>query len=95
MSEPGFDEILTRLRAVVERLEGGKLTLEQSLAAYEEGVSLARRGHTQLDRAEKRVELLVRAGQGGIEVAPFDAPPTGEGDGDAEGGGDADAGGRG
>lgn len=89
-AEPGFDELLLRLRAVVERLEGGKLTLEQSLAAYEEGVSLARRGHAQLDRAEKRVELLVRAGQGGIEVAPFDEAGAGAaGDGDAD---DSDAG---
>ncbi len=70
--EPGFDEVLDRLRLVVERLEGGKLTLEESLSAYEEGVSLARRGHTLLDRAEKRVEVLVRAGAGGIEVAPFE-----------------------
>ena len=94
--EPGFDEILARLRAVVERLEGGKLTLEQSLAAYEEGVGLARRGHGQLDRAEKRVELRVRAGQGGIEVAPFDAQPTGGDEDDPGGGGDAtDAGGGG
>lgn len=93
MSEPGFDEILTRLRAVVERLEGGKLTLEQSLAAYEEGVSLARRGHAQLDRAEKRVELLVRAGQSGVEVAPFDAQPTGGDDEADSGAGGPDAGG--
>jgi exodeoxyribonuclease VII small subunit len=72
--EPGFDEVLDRLRLVVERLEGGKLTLEESLAAYEEGVSLARRGHALLDGAEKRVELLVRAGASGIEVAPFEVP---------------------
>jgi len=72
--EPGFDEVLDRLRLVVERLEGGKLTLEESLAAYEEGVSLARRGHNLLDRAEKRVEVLVRAGSTGIEVAPFEIP---------------------
>ena len=71
-AEPGFDEVLERLRVVVDRLEGGKLTLEESLAAYEEGVSLARRGHALLDRAEKRVEVLVRAGQGGIETAPLD-----------------------
>lgn len=70
--EPGFDEVLDRLRLVVERLEGGKLTLEESLSAYEEGVSLARRGHTLLDRAEKRVELLVRVGASGVEVAPFE-----------------------
>jgi exodeoxyribonuclease VII small subunit len=59
---------------VVERLEGGRLSLEESLAAYEEGVALARRGHALLDRAEKRVELLVRAGSSGVEVAPFEVP---------------------
>ncbi len=75
-AEPGFDEVLERLRVVVDRLEGGKLTLEESLAAYEEGVSLARRGHALLDRAEKRVEVLVKAGAGGVETAPFDAGRT-------------------
>jgi exodeoxyribonuclease VII small subunit len=79
-AEPGFDEILERLRVVVERLEGGKLTLEESLAAYEEGVSLARRGHTLLDRAEKRVEVLVRAGASGVETVPFDAGRAADGD---------------
>jgi exodeoxyribonuclease VII small subunit len=90
--EPGFDEVLDRLRVVVERLEGGKLSLEESLAAYEEGVSLARRGHALLDSAEKRVEVLVRAGSSGVEVAPFavpddpggDAPPGNGRDGEQE-----------
>lgn len=81
--EPGFDEVLDRLRLVVERLEGGKLTLEESLSAYEEGVSLARRGHTLLDRAERRVEVLVRAGASGIEVAPFEVPSDDESEGGA------------
>lgn len=68
----GFDELLERLRGVVERLEGGKLSLEESLAAYEEGVTLTRQGHTILDKAEKRVELLVRAGEGGYDTEPLD-----------------------
>jgi exodeoxyribonuclease VII small subunit len=76
--EAGFDEVLDRLRVVVERLEGGRLSLEESLAAYEEGVALARRGHALLDRAEKRVELLVRAGSSGVEVAPFEVPAEGD-----------------
>ena len=87
--EPGFDQVLERLRAVVERLEDGKLTLEESLAAYEEGVTLARRGHALLDGAEKRVELLVRVGDGGAETVPLSPPDTGEGD---NGAGSADAG---
>ncbi len=78
--EPGFDEVLDRLRLVVERLERGELTLEESLAAYEEGVALARRGHSLLDRAEKRVELLVRAGSSGVEVAPFEVSESADDD---------------
>ena len=74
-AEPGFDHILTRLREVVQRLESGELTLEQSLAIYEEGVQLARKGQQLLASAEKRVEILVSAA-GGVEVVPFDPKIT-------------------
>lgn len=73
--DPGFDQILARLREVVARLESGELSLEQSLQVYEEGVSLARKGQQLLATAEKRVEILVSAA-GGIEVAPFDDRET-------------------
>lgn len=70
-AEPGFDAILERLREVVQQLEGGDLSLEQSLAVYEEGVQLARRGQQMLASAEKRVEILVGSGAG-AEVQPFE-----------------------
>ena len=70
-ADPGFDTILVRLREVVQKLESGELSLEQSLAVYEEGVQLARRGQQLLASAEKRVEILVTAA-GGVETAPFD-----------------------
>ncbi len=77
--EAGFDDILERLRAVVTRLEQGNLSLEESLRAYEEGVTLARRGHALLDKADKRVELLVHSRDGEAETAPLDwEPPGGE-----------------
>jgi exodeoxyribonuclease VII small subunit len=69
----GFDAILVRLREVVQRLESGELSLEQSLAVYEEGVQLARRGQHMLASAEKRVEILVSA-SGAIETVPFEDP---------------------
>jgi exodeoxyribonuclease VII small subunit len=75
-AEPGFDQILTRLREVVTRLESGELSLEQSLLVYEEGVQLARRGQQLLAGAEKRVEILVSA-SGGLEIVPFDEPGPG------------------
>lgn len=70
-AEPGFDAIIARLREVVQKLESGELTLEQSLAVYEEGVQLARRGQQLLASAEKRVEILVSAA-GGVQTVPFD-----------------------
>lgn len=75
----GFDQILVRLREVVQRLESGELSLEQSLQVYEEGVQLARRGQQLLATAEKRVEILVSA-SGTVEVVPFEGllPATGE-----------------
>ena len=72
----GFDQILARLREVVQRLESGELSLEQSLQVYEEGVQLARRGQQLLSAAEKRVEILVSA-SGAVQVAPFDDPAPG------------------
>lgn len=71
--DPGFDAILTRLRQVVQQLESGELSLEQSLAVYEEGVGLARKGQQQLAAAEKRVEILTSASNG-ISAVPFDEP---------------------
>ncbi|MBA3817925.1 MAG: exodeoxyribonuclease VII small subunit [Deltaproteobacteria bacterium] len=79
-TDPGFDQILVRLREVVVRLESGELTLEQSLQVYEEGVQLARKGQQLLATAEKRVEILVSAsssGTGNIEIVPFDPAPNG------------------
>lgn len=70
-ADPGFDAILLRLRDVVMKLESGDLSLEQSLAIYEEGVQLARKGQTLLASAEKRVEILVSA-SGSVETVPFE-----------------------
>jgi exodeoxyribonuclease VII small subunit len=82
--ELGFDQILTRLREVVVRLESGELSLEQSLVVYEQGVQLARRGQQLLASAEKRVEILLSA-SGGLEIVPFDEA-AGPGSGDRQGG---------
>jgi exodeoxyribonuclease VII small subunit len=68
--DEGFDQVYGRLRVLVEKLEQGSLSLEDSLRTFEEGVALARRGHAILDAAEKRVELLVR-GPEGDTVVPF------------------------
>jgi exodeoxyribonuclease VII small subunit len=72
---PSFDQVLERLRQVVDRLEAGELTLEQSLAAFEEGVKLSRRGAEILDGAERRVDLLLRGEDGSVKTQPFASDP--------------------
>lgn len=57
-----FEAALERLEAVVDRLEQGELELEESLAAFEEGVRLSRRCASQLEAAEQRIEVLVQEG---------------------------------
>ena len=58
-ASPAFEDILSRLHAVVERLESGDMPLEESLALFEEGVRLSRLGSARLDEAERRVERLL------------------------------------
>ncbi|MFK7987068.1 MAG: exodeoxyribonuclease VII small subunit [Sandaracinaceae bacterium] len=60
--EPSFEQILTGLRDVVERMESGELPLEDSLKAFEEGIRLSRLGSERLDAAERRVEELLADG---------------------------------
>lgn len=54
----GFEELYNRLEATVARLENGGLTLEESLALFEEGMELARRCREILRQAELRVTRL-------------------------------------
>jgi exodeoxyribonuclease VII small subunit len=72
-----FDEILARLRVLVERLEGGNLPLEEGLGCFEEGMRLCGRGAQLLDQAEKRVEVLL-ATSDGLRTAPLAPPPDRE-----------------
>lgn len=61
-SEPSpvadFERSLDALEHLVEKMEQGDLSLDESLAAYEEGVGLYRRCQTALEAAEMRVRLL-------------------------------------
>ncbi len=75
--QQGFDQVLSSLRTVVERLEGGNLSLEQSLAAFEEGVRLSRKGAQILDAAEHRIELLLKD-DAGARAVPFEGEPRGK-----------------
>ena len=66
-----FEESLLKLEGVVAKLESGELTLEDSVALYEEGVRLSEVCKAELEKAEGRVQVLTRGRGGKPEVADF------------------------
>jgi exodeoxyribonuclease VII small subunit len=56
--QPTFEESLCRLQELVDQLEDGKLTLAQSLAAYEEGIKHLQVCHAALTETERKIEVL-------------------------------------
>ncbi|MBI2089498.1 MAG: exodeoxyribonuclease VII small subunit [Deltaproteobacteria bacterium] len=67
-----FEEALEELEKVVERLESGELSLEDSLAAFEEGVKLVRFCNQKLIEVEKKIELLVKDKEGKLQLKPLE-----------------------
>jgi exodeoxyribonuclease VII small subunit len=70
-----FERSLSELEAIVEQLEQGDLSLDDSLRQFERGVQLTRACQSALKQAEQKVEILLRkTGQAdGFETAEFDA----------------------
>ena len=60
--EPTFEQIIARLEAIASQLERGEVPLEESLRLFEEGVSLAKKGASRLDGAERRIATLLEDG---------------------------------
>ena len=67
-----FEAALERLRTIVDELERGELTLDESIERYEEGMKLSKRLTHQLDEAEKRIERLIDSGD--ERLAPVTQP---------------------
>ena len=71
-----FEQSLDALEQLVEKMEHGEMSLEDSLAAYERGVGLYRRCQAALEQAELRVRLLSdpQDPAGAVDFAPTPAP---------------------
>ncbi|MBZ2190199.1 exodeoxyribonuclease VII small subunit [Alcanivorax sp. JB21] len=68
-----LEDALTTLESLVERMESGELSLEESLKAFEEGVRLTRECQQALKQAEQKVSILLDQSQD-AEPAPFNPP---------------------
>lgn len=77
MAEVKFEDALAKLEEIVRKMEQGELTLDESLASFEEGIRLSRLCAGKLDEAERRIEILLKK-EGATDVRPFKPEPEGD-----------------
>jgi len=67
---PDFEQALTELEALVEKMEQGDLSLEESLQSFERGIQLTRNCQQALQEAEQKVQVLLEK-DGGEQLQDF------------------------
>jgi exodeoxyribonuclease VII small subunit len=68
---PSFEESLKKLETIVDKLEKGDMSLEDSLKFFEEGVGLSAACKKELEAAEGKVETLIKQRDGSFKTEPF------------------------
>jgi exodeoxyribonuclease VII small subunit len=71
-----FEEHLTQLETVVEKLERGDLTLDESVRLFEDGMKLSGACKQELEQAEGRIQVLVEGKGGKMQPADLDLQPN-------------------
>jgi exodeoxyribonuclease VII small subunit len=66
-----FETALAQLEQIVEQLESGELSLEDSLAAFETGVGLVKQCNQKLNEVEKKIEILIKDKEGKLQLKEF------------------------
>jgi exodeoxyribonuclease VII small subunit len=72
MTEKKFEEAMERLENIVESLENGDLSLDESLKIFEEGMNLVSFCSKKLEEAEQKVTMLIRDQSGAYKQQPFE-----------------------
>jgi exodeoxyribonuclease VII small subunit len=67
-SNKNFESALAELESVVEQLESGELSLEDSLAVFEKGVGLVKYCNQKLTEVEEKVEFLLKDNEGRLQL---------------------------
>jgi exodeoxyribonuclease VII small subunit len=75
MPAKSFEDRLSRLEGLAEKLREGKIPLEEAVSLFEEGVKLAKSLEKDLSRVERRVEILTREPGEKDEEAPLSLFP--------------------
>jgi len=72
-SGQSYEAALEDIERIVEQLESGELSLEDSLAVFEKGVGLTKYCYQKLDEVEKKIEILTKDREGKLQLKNFEA----------------------
>ncbi len=70
-TDTGFEESLAALEGVVKALESGDVTLDEMLSLFEKGISLTKNCTELLDKAEQKINILIKNNDGSFTEQPF------------------------
>ena len=71
MADLSFEKALADLENIVSKLEEGGLSLNESLSLFENGVKRAKFLREELEKAEKKTEILLKDESGEVKAVPF------------------------
>ena len=66
-----FEKKMARLEEIVERLESGEATLDETIRLFEEGKQLGQQCRKELAEFEKKIQMIVEKENGEVEMVPF------------------------
>ncbi len=72
MAKTNFEDSLAELESIVEKLENGEVSLDESIKLFEKGTKLSKSCQTMLENAEKKVTVLLANEDGELHEQPFD-----------------------
>ena len=66
-----YEEAMKQLENIADELEKGNLTLDESVAKFEEGMNLSKKCANLLDEAEKKITILVQTNENEVKEEDF------------------------
>lgn len=63
-SEENFEELITKLEDITNKLESDKLSLDESVKLFEDGMKISKKCNEKLEDAEKRITILLKSDDG-------------------------------
>ena len=72
MNDMKFEDAIIKLEAEVKKLESGNMSLDDSIASFEEAVKLVKICNEKLECAQRRVRTLTESADGVVTDLPFD-----------------------